>query len=63
MRLYGLGIGYDYSIVSYKNLDLFAGGGLEYRDFIIDIRRFKKESLSLFNVIDSMIILYIPKWD
>ena len=63
MRLYGLGIGYDYSIVSYKNLDLFAGGGWNTRDFIIDIRRFKKESLSLFNVIDSMIILYIPKWD
>ena len=33
MRLYGLGIGYDYSIVSYKNLDLFAGGGLEYQRF------------------------------
>jgi hypothetical protein len=37
--------------------------GWNTRDFIIDIRRFKKESLSLFNVIDSMIILYIPKWD
>ena len=33
MRLYGLGIGYDYSIVSYKNLDLLAGGGLEYQRF------------------------------
>ena len=37
MRLYGLGIGYDYSIVSYKNLDLFAGGGLEYQRFLFSI--------------------------
>ena len=35
MRLYGLGIGYDYSIATYKNLDLIAGGGLEYQRFYI----------------------------
>ena len=34
-RLYGLGIGYDYSIATYKNLDLIAGGGLEYQRFYI----------------------------
>ena len=33
MRLYGLGFGYDYSIATYKNLDLIAGGGLEYQRF------------------------------
>lgn len=33
MRLYGLGVGYDYSIATYKNFDLFAGGGLEYQRF------------------------------
>ena len=32
-RLYGLGIGYDYLIATYKNLDLIAGGGLEYQRF------------------------------
>ena len=35
MRLYGLGFGYDYSIATYKNLDLIAGGGLEYQRFYI----------------------------
>ena len=31
MRLYGLGIGYDYTIAGCKHLELFAGGGLEYQ--------------------------------
>ena len=31
MRLYGLGIGYDYSILTYQDVTLFAGGGLEYQ--------------------------------
>lgn len=38
-RLYGLGIGYDYSIATYKNLDLIAGGGLEYQRFYHFFRR------------------------
>ena len=33
IRLFGLGFGYDYSIATYKNLDLIAGGGLEYQRF------------------------------
>ena len=35
IRLFGLGFGYDYSIATYKNLDLIAGGGLEYQRFYI----------------------------
>ena len=31
MRLYGLGFGYDYSIVRCHNLELFAGVGVEYQ--------------------------------
>ena len=38
-RLYGLGIGYDYLIATYKNLDLIAGGGLEYQRFYHFFRR------------------------
>ena len=31
MKLYGLGIGYDYSIARCEHLELFAGGGFEYQ--------------------------------
>ena len=31
MRLYGLGFGYDYSILTYQDVTLFTGGGLEYQ--------------------------------
>ena len=39
IRLFGLGFGYDYSIATYKNLDLIAGGGLEYQRFYHFFRR------------------------
>ena len=41
-RLYGLGIGYDYLIATYKNLDLIAGGGLEYQRFCHLYKRWSK---------------------
>lgn len=48
-RLYGIGLGYDYNIIDYKNLYLFAGGGLEYQ-------RFKSRQTDIFK--DVMIGAY-----